>query len=474
MTREILYSPDAEAALVGLALQETDVFGMPYFKPENIHDEHLASIGRVGRQLKAQGAWFDSISIQDELERRSLSTPGLLFPKLIADAVDLPSDGVPEYARIVNDLADRRRAFAVIQKQNSVLFNGNGTWRVDIADLGAQLTPLVTEPEPATLASPIRWASEAWEARPPRPFVVADFLGAGDVMCLYGDGGVGKTWIVCDLAVSVADRQPWLGRAVTQSPVLVIDEESGERRLLDRLERTMRGHGIKPGTAVPIAFASYAGWDFREDVDAGRLHQAITETGAGLVIIDALMDVMLGAEENSVKDVSLVFHNLRRVAQATQAAIIVLHHANKAGGYRGSSAIKGSVESLVSVSKLNEAGTLLRLESDKLRDGEPFDFGAGLGFDKATNSFRLNLAEVHAKGETFSAAEKYVLRTLKEAGAAGASMTAITGRADVCTAETAKRSVHRLVERGFVARIDGGSGTKPGIWAIVAGNAPDV
>lgn len=470
MTAE-LYSPEAEAALLGAALTDCTLFQVVDVTPSDFHDEQLSAIWRAGVEVTAHGDYADQITVSEHLKRDGADVPFSTLAGLVAGDYIVPY--AESYAGIIRDFAQRRKAMDVLQSAARAIGNSNGTWKTEVAELSGRLAGHVAEPEPQP-ANTLHWAADAWEPRPPRPFVVADFLGAGDVMCLYGDGGVGKTWIVCDLAVSVADRQPWLGRAVTQSPVLVIDEESGERRLLDRLERTMRGHGIKPGTAVPIAFASYAGWDLREDVDAGRLHQAITETGAGLVIIDALMDVMLGAEENSVKDVSLVFHNLRRVAQATQAAIIVLHHANKAGGYRGSSAIKGSVESLVSVSKLNEAGTLLRLESDKLRDGEPFDFGAGLGFDKATNSFRLNLAEVHAKGETFSAAEKYVLRTLKEAGAAGASMTAITGRADVCSAETAKRSVHRLVERGFVARIDGGSGTKPGIWAILAGNAPDV
>lgn len=354
---------------------------------------------------------------------------------------------------------------ALFARAAAVPANGNGP--LTAIDAFTQ-DALDTIPPPKQV---LRWAAEAWEPRPARQMIVDGFIGPGDVMVLAGEGGVGKTWIVCDLAISVADRQPWLGRAVTQAPVLIVDEESGERRLFDRLERTMRGHGIKPGTPVLVAFASYAGWDFRELADGDRLAGLIRETNAGLVVIDALVDTMLGGDENSAGDIATVFHTLRSVAQKTGAAIIVLHHLNKAGAYRGSTAIRGAVESLIVVGKLNEAGTLLRIESDKLRDSEPFSFGAKMCFDKLTNTFRLDLAEVRERGSQFSAGEKYVLRVLTDAGAAGAGMAAIIGKADSCSPESARKAVYALVARGFVERIDaGGSGRVPGIWALVAGN----
>lgn len=73
--------------------------------------------------------------------------------------------------------------------------------------------------------------------------------------------------------------------------------------------------------------------------DADLLTRLVLELDAKLVIIDALADVMLGGDENAVKDTQPVFANLRFIAELTGAAFIVIHHANKLGGYRGSTAI---------------------------------------------------------------------------------------------------------------------------------------
>ena len=82
--------------------------------------------------------------------------------------------------------------------------------------------------------------------------------------------------------------------------------------------------------------------------DTILLEALIAETEAGLVIIDSLSSVMDG-DENSKQDTQPVFTNLRHVAELTGAAIIVIHHSNRAGGYRGSSAIKGALEAMVQV-----------------------------------------------------------------------------------------------------------------------------
>ncbi len=69
--------------------------------------------------------------------------------------------------------------------------------------------------------------------------------------------------------------------------------------------------------------------------------RAIRDVDAKLVIIDALADVMAGGDENSVKDTQPVFMQLRKIAEETGAAILVIHHVNKMGDYRGSTAIPG-------------------------------------------------------------------------------------------------------------------------------------
>ena len=67
------------------------------------------------------------------------------------------------------------------------------------------------------------------------------------------------------------------------------------------------------------------------------------------MILDVLADLMTG-DENSKQDTQPVFNALRRISEQSGAAIIVIHHANKMGGHRGSSVIKDAPDILLQVS----------------------------------------------------------------------------------------------------------------------------
>ena len=94
-----------------------------------------------------------------------------------------------------------------------------------------------------------------------------------------------------------------------------------------------------------------------EPHDVDRFRDAILESHARLVIIDASADIMPGGDENSVQDTQPIFHCLRAIAEEAQCAIIVIHHSNRNGQYRGSSALKGAVD------------LMLMIHSEKNSDG---------------------------------------------------------------------------------------------------------
>ncbi len=320
------------------------------------------------------------------------------------------------------------------------------------------------QPDPRPLAPGLYRAALAWEPRPARQFIVDGLLWRGDLAVLYGEGGIGKTYAMIDMAVAVAMIEPWLGRESTPCNVLIVDEESGQARMLDRLERTMRGHGIAPGTDVPIYAASFATWNLRLKPDAQRLRNLIAETQAGLVIIDALVDVMLGGDENLVRDVQPVLHNLRIVAQETGAAIVLIHHANKAGGQRGTTAIRGAVETLLCLSTQEDDGPVLKLETEKMRDAEPIKLALRMAFDTVTASFRLHKADPPARFAKYSKAEEYVLHYLQDHGLT--NIATLQEHADGCSAESARRAVYSLAERGVVKRVGSAARGVPASYAL--------
>lgn len=336
------------------------------------------------------------------------------------------------------------KAAAVDQVFSKMLAGGNGH---DPGDSTAQAG--------TSARYVLRTASDALQPQPPIDWIIENLFSAGSVSLLVGEGGSKKTWAMLDAAVCVALGRPWLEFETKQAGVLFIDEESGARRMARRLGDVLRGYGADDTT--PIWYVCLAGFNFLQGTDDfNELQKLIVGSGARLVIIDALADVMLGGDENSVKDIQPVFHGLRQVAEAAQVAVVVIHHANKAGSYRGSTAMHGAVDLLLKVeSRTGES--YIAFDCEKARDVEPHKFAAKANF--LDRMFNLSVASPPARGESYSKAERYVLRYLEEHGES--LIEDIKAHADACSENAARQAVYSLADKRKIERKNtGGQGAK--------------
>lgn len=307
-----------------------------------------------------------------------------------------------------------------------------------------------------------RDAKYALTPRAPIDHIVKGVLFVKSVNVWLGKFGSKKTWSVIDLAVCVGVGKDFLGIDTKQMRVLIIDEESGDTRLSMRLAAALRGE--EAYEAAEISFISLAGFNLLKNPgDAKLLQLCIEEKQAGLVIIDALADIMLGGDENAVKDTQPVFAALRHIAEVTGAAILVIHHTNKAGDYRGSSAIPGAIDSMLEI-KSDEGSDFIDFKSIKNRDGEPIRFSGRAHWDQ--DLFYMTKAEIPAKTEVLGKAQTYVMRYLEEHGAS--TVTAIMNSADTCTAASAKAAVYSLTSMGKLRRTNPGVPDRiPAVYEIV-------
>ena len=291
-------------------------------------------------------------------------------------------------------------------------------------------------------------AADALTPQPPIEWVVSGLISAGSVSLVVGEGGSKKTWCCLDMAVSVATGQDWLTRTTTRGAVLVVDEESGNRRLSDRLGKVLRGHGAGPAT--PLTYVSLAQFDLTNLNDVNTLDAIIRQINAELVIIDALADVMPGKDENSVKDVQPLFLSLRRVAEATQAAIVIIHHSNKGGDYRGSTAIKGAVDLMLMV-KSEPDSIAIDIKTIKARDTEPVNLAANAYF--GNDSFYLT-PSTHVNVNKLKKPQEYVILYLSSHQQA--TIADIMNNTTSCSPESARRALYSLAEdwMGYVRRAD--------------------
>jgi DNA-binding HxlR family transcriptional regulator len=302
-------------------------------------------------------------------------------------------------------------------------------------------------------------AFDALQPQLPIEWIVDGLISAGSVNIFYGEAGSKKTWSLLDMAVCVARGDNWLNFKTKVSNVLIVDEESGRRRMMSRMGDVLRGHNADSST--PIHSVSYARFDLGKPNDVGELTYLITSQKMQLVIIDALADVMLGKDENSVKDVQPIFTELRRIADDTQAAIIVIHHSNKNGGYRGSTAIKGALDVMVSVESKSGSDEIT-FKAEKNRDYKESDFTASISF--MADMVWLSPSTASATQKALGKGQRYVLRYLLENGAS--DLDAIKDNADSCSPGSAKNSVYNLVDFGFIQRVDGGGTGVKAVWDL--------
>lgn len=259
-----------------------------------------------------------------------------------------------------------------------------------------------------------RHSSEALKPQPPIDWLVEGLLARKSVAVFAGEPGSKKTYAALDLAVCLACGVDWLNFPTRQGGVLFVDEESGAARFDRRLGDVIRGHLLQESD-VPVWSTCLAGFNFFTEPErwAGVLRAAIQGLDVGLVVIDSLVDVMLGGDENAVSDTALVLYELRAVADALNVAIVVIHHSNKAGGYRGSSAIKGGVDLMLMVeSKPGEVN--LTFKTEKARDIEPVTFAATAHFEP--DQFWLSPATVVEAAPILSKPKQFVVDYLSAHG----------------------------------------------------------
>jgi predicted transcriptional regulator len=189
-------------------------------------------------------------------------------------------------------------------------------------------------------------AKDALHQPPDLKWLVEGFITSPSVNLLVGDAGSKKTLLAIDLAVSVALGTPWLGFPVSQGPALYVDEETGIHRLWGHMHAALNGHDASSST--PLDFVSLGGYDLSSESDSQALTQRALSFDSRLIVIDALADVTRG-DENSLAGVQPVLFNLRRMADYCQAAVLVIHHNNRQGGFRGSSGIAAGVDLMLGV-----------------------------------------------------------------------------------------------------------------------------
>lgn len=226
---------------------------------------------------------------------------------------------------------------------------------------------------------------------PPKPWLVQGVIGERDIGMLYGEPGSGKTFLVIDLVCSACLGRDWCGNydinsgwtgkfKIKRPLTVAYFAGEGVSGLGNRFRAAADFHGIAVGGLPNLYFFQMT--PQLADGRAGHLDGVETflrewqqMQAAGqvakldLLIIDTLHTATAGMEENSAKDAGIALDRLRKVTRILDCAVLLVHHSQKNGDQeRGSSSLRGAMDSIIQVSKNGEN----TMKCSKLKDGEPW------------------------------------------------------------------------------------------------------
>jgi len=166
----------------------------------------------------------------------------------------------------------------------------------------------------------------------------------GKLTVVEGDPGLGKTWLLLDLAARLTRGTGFPGDPAIEPADTVV--MTGEDGVADTIRPRLEAAGADLGRVHHLDGVRVddedAGISLPEHVPALRL--VVEQRGAQLVVIDPL-NAFLASQVDSYRD-----HDIRRalvplaqLAEDTGAAVVIVRHLRKAGGARAIAAGGGSI-----------------------------------------------------------------------------------------------------------------------------------
>ncbi len=180
-----------------------------------------------------------------------------------------------------------------------------------------------------------------------RSYLIPDLLPNPAVVLIYGAGGDGKSMAAWTLAKHVATGAPFVIRGqhvpVQQGPVLLLNGDQPLGQVQEQLQEVEMPRNAPVTLRTDWALQSYA-----------RFQKLMERVRPRLVVIDSLIGCSGGrAFDENKSDFATPLYWLTRNNGVLFPAttILIIHHANKTGGFRGTSAIRDAVDEVWSLKR---------------------------------------------------------------------------------------------------------------------------
>lgn len=202
---------------------------------------------------------------------------------------------------------------------------------------------------------------------PPPGWILDNVLQMGGLNAVIGDSGSGKSAVVLDLLCTIAAGVgSWHGTPCASFPVVYVAGEgfSGAVARARSWEK-VNGHDVGDRLYIvnePISLTDTSGaW--------GALAYYARQVGAGMIVVDTLARSTGGLDENSAGDMSAAVKVFDKLRTTTGASVVMVHHTTRGTSHaRGSTSLKGALDSEVLVRRADDADQQLADGNDPVGD----------------------------------------------------------------------------------------------------------
>jgi hypothetical protein len=380
MSEKILYSDDAERAVLGALLTDPAQINGLDLDPRDFYLQKNATIYAAMLECAKDGEPADIVILSNALDNAGKLDRGYL---LELSAADVNSQSAQSYAEIVKDLAKRRKAAEIAGKLATAAYNPKADLEAAITDATGILSQVRKDPKENNQRKTSWTLSEILTTDFPEPnWIVPNLVQEGLVM-LAGRPKIGKSWMLLQMAGAVASGGRFLGEKVEQGEVLYLALEDNPRRIQSRAAAMKLPE-------CPITFEFY--WRPLQEDGLNDLYLECERERYRLIIIDTLARVIPGINLNDENPVALIVNSLQSMALNHGLTILPAHHTRKSNGIwadpiddiMGSTAISRAIDAVLAIYRQQgKAGMLLK---GRGRDTEEFDLA--VNFDGLTKCWQ--------------------------------------------------------------------------------------
>ena len=208
----------------------------------------------------------------------------------------------------------------------------------------------------------------------PRVEIISPWLREQDICMIHAWRGIGKTWAILSLGVSIATGTPFM-RWKTTAPrgVLLVDGEMSLHDLRYRLAQLIKGAGANApqGRFALIAHDSQERGIPSLDTSEGQEKVERDLEGIDVLILDNVSTLFRGSgDENDSSSWSAAqdwLLKLRRIGKT----VILVHHSGKSGAQRGTSKREDILNAVISCRRPSDyqetQGARFEIKFEKLR-----------------------------------------------------------------------------------------------------------